>query len=173
MQQIISPTMTYWIKSLQDRADYPIWRGRALKSRKVCEVGEAYYWKCFAPKNTEDDITMAALLKMACDIPSDYNSVLFNFYEDSKGISYHTDQTTNLVPGSKVYSVSFTLDPGVSNLGTMYFKEADGTVAKATITNGKVLSFDPFEHAAEGVQHKATTRKGVRRINITFRHVRE
>jgi len=176
MQQIISPTMTNWIKGLRDSSDHPIWRGRALKSRKVCEVGEAYYWKCFDPNNSEDDITLAMCLKMSLQVPLDYNSILFNFYNDAKGISYHTDQTTNLEPGTKVYSVSFTLDylegktaDGV--LGHMYFKEADGTVAKTTIDNLRVLSFDPFEHEADGVQHKATTRKGVERINITFRKV--
>ena len=179
VREIKSTHTTAWVQSVLARAEHPTWKGKKITSRKVVEIGKAFYWDKQTPLETGADVIYAFDLKQTLGVPIEYNSILVNYYEESGSISYHCDETKNLVSGSKVYSVSFSLQPETektNELGTMFFETpAIGAprVEYIKIKYGDVIVFDPFEDKKNNRKHKATTKKGVKRINFTFRHVIE
>jgi|TARA_R110000772_G_scaffold215406_4_gene325863 hypothetical protein len=184
-QTIISKPITAWIhKRVIPSSRNPVWNGKTINTRRVVEIGEPFYWTKQTPMTEDDDITILEIMKLSLGIESKYNSCLVNVYEDNAGISYHCDDVTNLVPGSSVLSVSFDLgaeemfagEGKSSVLGLMTFKkevEGGAEMEKIKIRHGRVIVFDPFKDKQNNRQHKATTNKGVKRINFTFRRVKE
>ena len=181
MSQIISDPITAWIhERVIPSSRNPVFKGKTINTRRVVEIGEPFYWKQQTSMTEDEDITILEIVKLHLRIESKYNSCLVNVYEDNQGISLHCDDTNNLVVGSKVLSVSYDLyNPHRQEgeeIGVMTFKtKKDGgaLIEKIKIKDGAVIVFDPFEDKQNNRQHRATTNKGVERINFTFRQVIE
>ena len=143
-----------------------------MTSRKVLNLEEPYFWK--------DSPTLGVFPRGLPDVeystfgsyslPVKWNVGLVNCYEPQKSISSHTDTSDGMVTSSGVYSVSYGLHNwgGVSQgrrvktgtvIGTFWLGEE-----KLEIKSGVPMIFDGYT-----IPHRASTKKGFTRINITLR----
>ncbi len=165
---IASITPSFWthqkkmntatLHELQRRAEFPTHRGRLMTSRKVLNLEEPYFWK--------DSPTLHRIPRGLPDCDeTKWNIGLVNCYESQKSISSHTDTSDGMVTSSGVYSVSYGLDADGRRvktgtvIGTFWLGEE-----KLEIKSGVPMIFDGYT-----IPHRASTKKGFTRINITLR----
>jgi len=95
-----------------------------------------------------------------------YNSVLINWYEGTDYIGFHSDNETNLIPGSNIYGISF------GEKRTLRFKNHEGKNTDFVLEHNSIINMKSgcqqlYQHSI--LKSKKLTNK---RINITFRCVK-
>lgn len=96
------------------------------------------------------------------------NSILLNYYESGQTIGWHTDVNYNLLEGTKVFSLSLSLNNYTDLLGYMWF---DNPKKKIELSNRTLISWCPFTHFNKNIKHRARTLSGKERLNITVRTI--
>ena len=164
---------TATLQELQRLAEFPIHRGQLMTSRKVLNLEEPYFWKdsptlwniplglpdLHPPPFNSDGEFVPSLPR------NPWNCGLVNCYESQKSISSHTDTSDGMVTSSGVYSVSYGLGADGRRvktgtvIGTFWLGEE-----KLKIKTGVPMIFDGY-----AIPHRASTKKGFTRINITLR----
>jgi len=152
--------------------------GKPMVARKCIEYndhGKHYYYKDgyagYVPQDLRD------YLLQTIGVGGPKMSVLINYYEGGSraGIGWHTDRSSNLQKGSKVYSLSFAMEEehrSKASLGYLEFgtKGVDGELlfpAMVALSDHSVVSWDPHLHTQKAIQHRVS--KTLPRLNITVR----
>ena len=98
-----------FIKFVRLNAQSPVMFGRAIKARKVLQIGDNYYWKNLKTIKKTNPSLKSFNKWLRQEKLTKFNSILINLYE-SKGnkIGWHSDKIDNLKYGT-VISYSFAL----------------------------------------------------------------
>lgn len=103
----------------------------------------------------------------------DYNQLMINWYKDGNHyIGKHSDDETQLVPGSQIYSFSFgqardfrIIPKGHKDIDKIKIKLEDGSLL--------IMGGNFQKHYYHEVPKRALSKCSQRRINITFRHFKD
>lgn len=156
-------------------AKAPIYKGSALKARRVAVFGKAYYWG----SDVTHSITALPLSFREWCAKNKYtthNSILVNVYDDKESnIGWHCDDTRNLAR-SEVVSISFSAkrknrDKSLAVFEFRWPDKQDKTkkiVKKETLSHGTVIRFDAVKHKKKTCEHRVA-RTAFPRVNVTLR----